>query len=318
MIGNASTPDLDTGWVDWYAGLPAPERLLRAAADGRKHPADQQHEPAADRRSRSSTRRSPSCASEELGPEAGSRIRRARQGVHGTGAVGALREPDASRRSSPDEINLDKVIYNPIVRARPDQLPVQVGRRTWRSNVEAATAAAEPPPAPPAAAPGTWPGGGCGATASRSASSALFVLDRRLRPRGAALGRQRRPHRPERDPHARDRSNVDGETREVVNPDGKPIGPLWFEAGRQVLPRRRRPARPRRDGAAHVRRPHLAPDRPRRGADHDPPRDRPRPARRLLPRLGRRRDLAAAGRDLGLPGAAARRSPSASRWRSAA
>ncbi len=47
LIGNVSTPDLDTGWINWYRGLPQPEQLLPAAAVRRKH------------RCRSATRTSP-------------------------------------------------------------------------------------------------------------------------------------------------------------------------------------------------------------------------------------------------------------------
>src|SRR5262245_11961937 len=31
--------------------------------------------------------------------------------------------------------------------------------------------------------------------------------------------------------HPLEKVEVDGETREVVNPEGRPIGPLWFGAG---------------------------------------------------------------------------------------
>ena len=48
-IGNLKTPDLDTGFARLVPGLPAPERLLRAAAVRRKHPADQQQQLRPDR-----------------------------------------------------------------------------------------------------------------------------------------------------------------------------------------------------------------------------------------------------------------------------
>ncbi len=44
VIGNRTTPGLDTGWADWYRGLPASQRLLPTAALKRKHPADQQRQ----------------------------------------------------------------------------------------------------------------------------------------------------------------------------------------------------------------------------------------------------------------------------------
>ena len=91
VIGNETTPDLDTGWIRLVRGLPEPERLLPAAAGRRKHPADQQHElpriddPGAEREDRQARRRA-------ARPRAGSRIRGTRQGIHGTGALGPLRD----------------------------------------------------------------------------------------------------------------------------------------------------------------------------------------------------------------------------------
>ena len=113
---------------------------------------------------------------------------------------------------------------------------------------------------------------------------------RRLRPGGAALGRPRRPHRPEPVAHAGEtprqrRSQRSRDRRRAAD------RAAVVRSRRQVLPRRRQPPRPRRDGAADVRRPHLALHRRRLGADHHPPRGRPRPARRLLQGLGRRGHL---------------------------
>ena len=81
---------------------------------------------------------------------------------------------------------------------------------------------------------------------------------------------------------------VDGKKKDVVTPDGVPIGPTWQGA---VLPRRgRQRARHRR--AAALRRAQLAVDRGVRRADHDLPRDDRRDPLRVLPRLHGRSALA--------------------------
>ena len=130
------------------------------------------------------------------------------------------------------------------------------------------------------------------------AFGALFVLIVALRPRRAALGERGRRHRAERDAHA---GEGRGRRRDARSrqPRRQADRPALARRRRQVLPRRRRTARPRRDGAADVRRADLALRRHRRGADHDAAGNRPRPARRLLPRLGRRGDRADAGRRSG-------------------
>ena len=43
-IGNQSTPDLDTGFADWFQDFPHPGRLLPPAAARREHPADQRQQ----------------------------------------------------------------------------------------------------------------------------------------------------------------------------------------------------------------------------------------------------------------------------------
>ena len=45
------------------------------------------------------------------------------------------------------------------------------------------------------------------------------------------MGRPRRRHRARTTTHTLEKITVDGEKRDVVNPEGKPIGPVWFGAG---------------------------------------------------------------------------------------
>ena len=74
------------------------------------------------------------------------------------------------------------------------------------------------------------PGGTCGATASRSASSALFVLIV-VFVLSAPLWADDVAHTGPNATHTLEKITVDGEKRDVVNPEGKPIGPVWLGAG---------------------------------------------------------------------------------------
>ena len=201
------------------------------------------------------------------------------------------------------------VIFNPTFGQRPDQLPVQVGRRRLpdrqrgrraQRRARALRARSLAPGLPAAAAQPRR-------ARLRSASSSLivvFVL-------AAPLWADHVAHTgPEHDPHA-GKVTVDGEKRDVVSLEGKPIGPLWFGAGGKFfLGADGRLGRDEMVRLMYGGRTSLL-DRHRLGADHDAPGDRPRPARRLLPRLDRRRDLADARRDLVLPGASCSGSRSA-------
>ena len=51
VIGNRSTPNLDTGFADWFEDYPHPNDFFQPLLSGRKHPADQQQQLLADRRS---------------------------------------------------------------------------------------------------------------------------------------------------------------------------------------------------------------------------------------------------------------------------
>ncbi len=205
----------------------------------------------------------------------------------------------------------------PDLRARPDQLRAQVAARpcfTLRGWLPSPT----PRPAPRAAAPGAWP-------PAAAPQPGRARLRRPLRPRSsssclaAPLWADHVADTGPNQTHTLEKIEVDGEKREVVNRRRQADRAGLARRRRQVLPRRRRPARPRRDGAADVRRAHLA-------ASSASPRrcSRPllatvlAPARRLLPRLGRHGHLADAGRDLGLPGDPAGNRARASRLPSAA
>ena len=62
------------------------------------------------------------------------------------------------------------------------------------------------------------------------ASLALFAAIVVFVAGGAALGRPRRPHRARKIAHART-IEAGGEKKDVVSPDGTPIGPQWLGAG---------------------------------------------------------------------------------------
>ena len=59
----------------------------------------------------------------------------------------------------------------------------------------------------------------------------LFVAIVVFVARGAALGGPRRRTPSPNATHTLEKVEVDGEAREVVNREGKPVGPLWFGAG---------------------------------------------------------------------------------------
>ena len=238
--------------------------------------------------------------------------------------MGALRQRDSSRPSSPSDIDFDKRDLQPDLRPGPDQLRssssrrMVADRRTWRCPASRRCRPVCPPRRSRAAAPGTWPGCGCGATGSRSPSLGLFVLIVALLSWRRRSGPTTSPTPgPNDDPHAReDRGRRREARRRQPRRHADRAG--LARRRRQVLPRRRRPigrdemVRLMYGGrtslfigvVAALITTVLAVVA--------------RPARRLLPRLDRRGDLADDGRDLGLPGAAARHRARAPRWPSAA
>ena len=177
-------------------------------------------------------------------------------------AVWAPYGNERSRPSSSDRIDFDK-----------RHLPTRLFNQDYssfefevdgRGPIGELEAPGEPPPADRcpgradrrAAAPGTSPGFACAATGGaglRRCSSSLIVALRAWRRR---CGPTTSPTPGPNKNHTPKRSTVDGEKREVVAPDGKPIGPrVRTGASSSSAPT---PHRPRRDGAADVRRPHLA------------------------------------------------------------
>ena len=193
----------------------------------------------------------------------------------------------------------------PDLRGRPDQLPVQVAARRWLHTARAWTRRAHR------------------RSQASAGSSPWRLACRRLRRNRVALAflglfvaivvfvlaaplwANNVAHTGPNETHTLEKVTVDGEKREVVNPEGKPIGPVWFGAGGKFF----------------------------LGADGRLGRDEMvrlmyggrtslfigivsalittllatllGPARRLLPGLGRPGDLALDGRALGLPGPAA-------------
>ncbi len=124
VIGNQSTPDLDTGWLDWFEDYPNPNDFFQPLLSGGKHPPEQQQQPRRDRRP-GAERKDREARRRTARAEAGSRIRRTRQELHGTGAVGPLRDADGLdlrlQRDRPRQGDLQ-----PDLRPGSDQLPVQV------------------------------------------------------------------------------------------------------------------------------------------------------------------------------------------------
>ena len=113
-----------------------------------------------------------------------------------------------------------------------------------------------------------------------------------------------RDHLPAR-ARVRERHRAHRPQRAACRHRAEPVRPAdRADLARQVLPRRRQ-HRSRRRGAPALRRAQLAPDRGRGDDHHDRPGHHPRHLRRVLPRPGRRADLAGVRADLGLPGVSA-------------
>ena len=100
-IGNLKTPDLDTGFSDWFQDYPHPNDFFQPLLAGESiHPTNnnnygQVNIPDAeqeDRRARHQAAHRPG----RRGP-----VRRARQELHGAGGLGAVREREVARRSCP-------------------------------------------------------------------------------------------------------------------------------------------------------------------------------------------------------------------------
>ena len=112
VIGNDSTPDLDTGFANWFAEYPNPnaffQPMLTEAAMAPTNATNLARfaDPAV-------SAKIEKLAEEALGPQQEAEYAAARQGSDGTGAD---RRPTATaprRPSSPRAIDLEKVIFNP-------------------------------------------------------------------------------------------------------------------------------------------------------------------------------------------------------------
>ena len=112
IIGNGSTPNLDTGWGNWYIDYPHPndyfEPQLSGASIARPRTAT----------TRASTTRRSTSEIAEARPrtaraEAGSRLRAARPRGDAAGALGAVRlgHPDHLRL---ERIDLSKLVVSPV------------------------------------------------------------------------------------------------------------------------------------------------------------------------------------------------------------
>ena len=112
VIGNASTPDLDTGWASWFQDYPHPNDLLPAAALRRKHLPDQRlqprpvRRPGAERENRTPRRTSRSTPRVEAEYAALDKefMEQAPWAPYGTGTFPTFVSA---------AIDLDKVIFNP-------------------------------------------------------------------------------------------------------------------------------------------------------------------------------------------------------------
>ena len=292
MIGNASTPDLDTGWVNWFQDYPHPNDFFQPLLAGESIlPTNNSNFAHIDDPKLNA--KIAKLGEEPLGPEQEAEyaeldkefMEQAPWAPYGSERCLDLR----LQRNRPRQGDLQ-----PDLRPGPDQLPVQVaaGRLLHNRRVAAelqpsrrrrGRAAAGPQPV----APG--PGGGCGRNRVALAFLGLFVLIV-LFVLAAPLWANDVAETGPNDTHTLEKITVDGEKREVVNPEGQPIGPVWFEAGGKFF--LGADGRLGRDEMVRLMYggQDLALHRPRCGADHDDAGDRPRPARRLLPRLDRRGD----------------------------
>ncbi len=99
ILGNETTPDLDTGWLAWLVDYPNPNNYFQLLLSGEAIAADEQHELRAHRRA-GAERADHETVRRTARRRAGSRIRGARPGIHGTGSLGALRDETRSRPSS--------------------------------------------------------------------------------------------------------------------------------------------------------------------------------------------------------------------------
>ena len=124
LIGNASTPDLDTGWSNWLLDYPHPNDYFQPQLSGESIQPDEQHQLGPIRRPEAERENLPARSRTARG-QADRRIRAARSRSDGEGAMGAVRQlHDLDLRLQRDRPGRGH--RQPDLRTGPDQLPLQV------------------------------------------------------------------------------------------------------------------------------------------------------------------------------------------------
>ena len=91
VIGNSSTPELDTGWANWFEDYPHPNDFFQPLlAEESIAPTNGTN--LARFADPTLSKKIVELGEEPLGPRAGSGLRAAGQGIHGTGAAGPVRD----------------------------------------------------------------------------------------------------------------------------------------------------------------------------------------------------------------------------------
>ncbi len=134
VIGNATTADLDAGWSDWFEDYPHPNDFFQPLLSGESILPTNNGNFAKIRRSRAE-QRNRKTRRRAARARPGSGLRRARQEIHGTSAVGAVRDPHAVdlrlRRDQPRQHHLQ-----PDVLRVPDQFRIQVGTTSGKGKID--------------------------------------------------------------------------------------------------------------------------------------------------------------------------------------
>ena len=113
MIGNEKTPDLDLGYAGFGADYPDPNAFFEPLLAGASIlPTNNTNLARID--DPELNKKIATAGDRTDRPQAGKGIRRARQGLHGTGAVRPLRQPDLASVFVSSDIDFEDVIWNPI------------------------------------------------------------------------------------------------------------------------------------------------------------------------------------------------------------
>ena len=181
MIGNESTPDLDTGWIDWYEDYPHPNDFFQPLLAGESIlPTNNTNTSHTDDPELNA--KITKLSEEQLGPKQEAEyaeldkefMEQAPWAPYGTRTLSTFVS---------DAINLDRRDLQPDLRAVPDQLRIQVEKRprgkigAWPASPQERSGRPRPTARRPAPrrkeqAPGASPCGACAATGWRSPSSA--------------------------------------------------------------------------------------------------------------------------------------------------